>query len=408
MNKRPFCQLAGIFVLTIFSITARAGDHRPFTPFGKWRGLFQLKDSTQVPFNFEITGRSQADVKIFFLNAEEKFDGGRVTWNDDSLFIHIDQFDNELVFAINGKKATGVLRRQDNSGNSTPVTAEQGITRRFTVPDVKAVGKLEGTYDVRFSTGKGEDEKAVGLFTQKGNQLKATFLRITGDSRYLEGTVSGNRFYLSSFIGSSPVYYTGTLSADGSFSGSRGSLAYKGVPDENASLPDAYKLTYLKDGYSTLDFTFPNLDGKPVSLKDEKYKNKVVVVTIGGTWCPNCIDEAAFLAPWYKKNRQRGVEIIALHYERTLDTAYVNKMIRRFNNRFGIEYDELFAGVADKQNVAASLPALNTFLSFPTTIFIDRQGKVAKIHTGYTGPATGKYYDEFVREFNADIDGLLK
>ena len=134
----------------------------------------------------------------------------------------------------------------------------------------------------------------------------------------------------------------------------------------------------------------------------------MVIVAIGGTWCPNCVDEAGFLAPWYKANRSRGVEIIALQYERQTDPAFVKKVLTRQRERFGIEYDQVFAGLADKAGVAASLPALNNFLSFPTTIIIDKKGRVAEIHTGYTGPATGKYYDEFVKAFNEEIDTLLK
>jgi len=134
----------------------------------------------------------------------------------------------------------------------------------------------------------------------------------------------------------------------------------------------------------------------------------VVIVTIGGTWCPNCIDEAAFLAPWYKKNKARGIEIINLSFERKDDLAFAKSRLTPFIKRFGIEYDVLFAGAADKKVVAGKLPELNTFLSFPTTFFIDKQGKVRKVHTGYTGPATGQYYEEFLDEFNDEVNELLK
>ncbi|RYG00604.1 MAG: TlpA family protein disulfide reductase [Chitinophagaceae bacterium] len=262
-----------------------------------------------------------------------------------------------------------------------------------------------------FKPANGKEEKAVGLFTQTGNKLQGTFLRVTGDSRFLEGVIDGNKFELSSFIGSSPSYYKGSFDNDGNITGEivgvRGNSAFTGVPDESAELPDPYKLTYLKEGYSTLDFTFPDIDGKPVSLKDEKFKNKVVIVTIGGTWCPNCMDETMFLAPWYKDNKQKGVEIISLQYERKDDPVFVKNALTKYRTKFGVEYTQLFAGIADKQAVASSLPALNTFLSFPTMILIDKQGKVTKIHTGFSGPATGKYYTEFVKEFNADMAQLL-
>jgi peroxiredoxin len=236
-------------------------------------------------------------------------------------------------------------------------------------------------------------------------------MRITGDSRYLQGIVQGDTFYLSSFIGSSPVYYKGVIAGErlaGRVEGIRGGQAFTGQHNEDAALPDPYRLTYLKDGYTSLDFSFPDVNGKNISPKDEKYRNKVLIVTVTGTWCPNCIDEAAFLSPWYKENKKRGVEIISIHYERQVDSAYTHKVMDRFRKRFGIEYDEVLGGRSDKQVVAASLPALNNFLSFPTTIIIDKKGKVAKIHTAYSGPATGKYYSMFVKEFNEDIDKLLK
>jgi peroxiredoxin len=384
----------------------------PFSPYGKWRGVFRLRDNLEVPFIFEISNSSATTKKVYFINAEEKFEGGKLKITNDSLFILADQFDNELAFKIENNSLTGVLRKQDKSGTPIPVKAERGNPNRFFTPPVKPVADISGTYDIIFKNENGKDEKAVGLFKQEGNKLRATFLRITGDSRYLDGIVSDTNFFLSTFIGSGPGYYKGSINKDGSLAGEvismRGGQYFTGTPNEEAALPDPYKLTYLKDGYTTLDFSFPDIYGRLVSLKDDKYRNKVVILTITGTWCPNCVDEAAFLAPWYKANKKRGVESIAIHYERKTDTAYARKAITRFREKFGIEYDAVFAGLADKQYVAESLPALNTFLSFPTTIFIDKKGKVAKIHTGYTGPATGKYYDSFVKEFNEEVNDLLK
>ncbi len=377
----------------------------------KWRGVFKLNSGLEVPFNFVIKKDLSGTNKVYLVNAEEKFEGGAIKQKGDSIYVSLDQFENELAFKYENNELTGSLRRQDGKGIPIPVIAEANNTNRFIENNIKPEGNISGTYDISFEQSNGKEEKAVGLFTQTGNKLKATFLKITGDSRYLDGIVEGNQFYLSSFIGSVPVYYRGTFTKDnkitGEIIGQRGSQHFSGFPDENAALPDAYKLTYIKDGYSELNFSFPDINGKTVSLKDNKYKNKVVIVTIGGTWCPNCIDETAFLSPWYAKNKNRGVEVISLQYERQLDSAYVHKAISRFRDRFNVQYDQLIAGVADKQKVAESLPALNTFLSFPTTIFIGRDGKVAKIHTGFTGPATGKYYEEFKKDFEEEVSMLL-
>jgi hypothetical protein len=107
-------------------------------------------------------------------------------------------------------------------------------------------------------------------------------------------------------------------------------------------------------------------------------------------------------------NQARGVEVISIQYERQTDSAFVRKVLTRMRQRYDIQYDQVFGGIADKQAVAASLPALNSFLAFPTTIFIDKKGRVAKIHTGYTGPATGQYYQDFVKEFNGEVDTLVR
>jgi len=378
----------------------------------KWRGVFKIKPGVEVPFNFEIVDKGSGKQHIVFLNAEERFDGGPVLRKADSLFVKLDQFDNELAFKVYKDSLSGVFRKQDGSGTPLPVVAEPGKAYRFQPVNKAVAGDISGKYDVVFKGPDGNDEKAVGVFKQDGNKITGTFLRITGDSRYLEGIVDGNNFYLSSFIGSSPSFFSGSFSKEGTLAGNVISVSrtqpFSATPNEDAALPDANNLTFLKDGYKTLDFSLPDVNGKKISLSDEKFKNKVVILTITGTWCPNCVDEASFIAPWYKENKDRGVEVIGIHYERQTEPAYVKKVLGRFREKFDIQYDQVIAGTTNKKDIAESLPALKNFISFPTTIIINKKGEVAKIHTGYSGPATGKYYTEFVQEFNQEIDALLK
>lgn len=223
--------------------------------------------------------------------------------------------------------------------------------------------------------------------------------------------IDGDSLKISGFSGSNPsllrAKIVDSLHLTGELISPAGITQFVAIKSDTARLPDPYALTYLKEGYDRRDFTFPDLSGNPVSLQDEKYKNKVVVITIMGSWCPNCVDEAAFLAPWYKENKTRGVEIVALSFERKDDLAFARERISKFIKRFDIEYEILFAGLADKAQASEKLPALNRVLSFPTTIIIDRKGKVRKIHTGFSGPATGEYYQEFIRHFNEDVTTLL-
>ena len=393
-------------IILFFLFKLNASAQTAFIPEGKWRGVFHQTNGTAVPFNFEVTGQSAETAKVYLLNAQERFETGTLIQRGDSLFIPFNQFETELAFKIGDKKLSGVFRKQ-GGGRAIPVDATYGQTYRFEEGE-KPAADLSGTYDVVFKTSTGKEEKTVGLFKQTGNKLYATFMRISGDSRFLEGTVNGNQFSLSSFIGGGVAYYTGSFNAAGVINGTNSNAEFTGTKNAAAALPDPYALTYLKPGYTSFDLSLPDVNGKTISLKDEKYKNKVVIVTITGTWCPNCMDEANFLSPWFKKNKERGVEAIGVHFERKADPAYVKTAIESFKKRHGIEYDEVFGGLADKNAVAAAFPALNTFLSFPTILFIDRKGNVAKIYTGFTGPATGIYYDRFIKEFNAEIDTLLK
>lgn len=381
-------------------------------PVGKWRGTFTVHEGQEVPFNFDIAANTAGQTRVYFINADERFDGGSAQLKNDTLLLTLEPFEKELWLVKNGTQWTGELKSASAQGAAIAVKAEYGNGERFAAASQSPVADFSGTYSIQFNSGNGKTEQAVGLFTQDGTKLKATFLRITGDSRYLEGIIDGNQFVLSSFIGNGPGFYKGSFDKNknitGSVVGLRGSQPFTGKYDELAALPDPYALTALKDGYTSFNFSFPNAEGKNISLSDDRFKNKAVILSITGSWCPNCMDEAAFLSPWYNENKNRGVEIIAIHYEKSTDPSYASNALNRFRNKFDIQYAQVLGGRADKQEVAASLPALNTFLSFPTLIFIDKNGKVDKIHTGFSGPATGTHYTRFIHEFNEEVDHLLK
>jgi peroxiredoxin len=198
----------------------------------------------------------------------------------------------------------------------------------------------------------------------------------------------------------------GTLEGD-FHAGLNGFRTWKAFKDPNVTLADASTLTFLKPGYESLDFSFPDVDGNVISSKDARFNNKVTVVQIMGSWCPNCMDETNFLAPWYIENKHRGIEMVGLTYEQSDDVKIAGPKMRKMIERFGIQYPVLLAGTREKESAAKSLPALNHIMSFPTTIILDKNRKVRHIHTGFSGPGTGHYYDEFVDEFNQVISKLL-
>ena len=177
--------------------------------------------------------------------------------------------------------------------------------------------------------------------------------------------------------------------------------------DPEARLPDAYSRTHLREGYDRLTFSFPDHEGRKVSLADEKFDGKVVVIALAGTWCPNCNDEAGFLRILHERHRDEGLEIVALMFEHFEDMDIATAQVEKFRAKHNIEYDTLIAGISDKDYAAQQLQALDAVLAFPTTIFVDRSGRVRTIHTGFSGPGTGEYYERLKTEFTAIISEML-
>ena len=235
----------------------------------------------------------------------------------------------------------------------------------------------------------------MGIFEQKGNKLTGSFLTPSADYRYLEGIVTGDSLMLSAFDGDNIRLFEAKIENANTISGGVFYNGYTGketwIAEKNAAvaLPEINEPMQLREEASKLNFTFKDLQGIPVSINDEKYKNKVVVVQLMGSWCANCLDETKFLSDYYKNNRSRGIEIIALAYELTTDLNRSKKSVAKFQKLFDVQYPMLITGVTagDEKKTEKTLPQLTAIRSFPTTIFIDKKGNVREIHTNFYGPA---------------------
>jgi thiol-disulfide isomerase/thioredoxin len=397
---------------------------------GPWRGELAIQGQ-QLPFLFEVKTEASKPVVYLInkgLNGEERLRCDEIAAAGDSVTIRMHVFDAALVVRADGKdKLKGTWVKYDSkTPYRVPLVAsagEQPLFPAFNLPDAYTQG-FDGTYQTTFKDADGSTYPAVAVFKQgKGEELTGTFLTSTGDYRYLSGNQSRAFMKLSTFDGSHAFLFTGEIQdfrekvetispfvIKGDFySGKSGHETWTATLDPKAKLPDADTLTYLKKGESRLNFKFPSVaEGGSISPTDAKYRGKVVVLQVLGSWCPNCMDESKFLAPWYEKNKTRGVEVIGLGYERMADYDQAAARLRQMKERLNIGYDLAVAGIANKDSVAKSMPQLAKFLAFPTTIFLDKKGVVRSIHTGYSGPGTGKYYEEEVAGFNRTIDKLLK
>ena len=377
---------------------------------GMWRATVEIQ-GRELPFNFEVK-RNNGDLEIYLINADERLLLDEVSIKGDSVDIALHIFDANFKAVIKDDKLEGLFIKNFAKDYRLPFRAVHGKSYRFaeTANNSEAVD-FSGKYEVKFIDEK-DTTPAIAIFNQTGDSVSGTFLTPTGDYRFLQGDVVDGTLHLSTFDGNYAYLFSAVKEKDGTlvgkyYSGKTWMEDWVARKNENASLPDADNLTYLKEGYDRIEFNFPDVNGNNVSLNDEKYKNKVVILQLFGTWCPNCMDETRYLAPWFKENNHRGVEIIGLAYERKADFNYASDRIKKMAKKLDVTYDFVIAGTEDKEKASETLPMLNKVIAFPTTIFIGKDGKVKKIHTGFTGPSTGVYYEQFQQQFNETINELL-
>ena len=375
---------------------------------GVWRGELTAQGN-QIPFNFEVS-KEDGSYHIKLVNGVEKLDIDRIDILDDSLFFDMHIFDISIKAKIYKDSLVGSYTKNYADNYVLPFKAIYGKEGRF--DRTESSNLFDGTWETTFKDKDGKESSAIGIFKVEDKMLRGTFLTKTGDYRYLDGYTSKDTMYLYTFDGNHIFKFRAYKENDSLLKGEywSGKTSYKtfeSIKNDTVTLPDANSLTYLKEGYDQIDFSFPDLDGKMTSLKDEKYKDKIVVLQIFGTWCPNCMDETRFLSDWYHKNQAQGVEIIGLAYEIKPEFEYARDRVLTMKEKLDVPYDFLIAGTSSTKSASESLPMLNKVMSFPTSIIIDRKGKVRRIHTGFSGPATGVYYEEFVDDFNQFMQELI-
>lgn len=396
-----------VFIIVILS----CNDERKYMEIGVYRATLKIDDFIELPFNFEVT--SSNTLQIF--NAEEVILVDEILHKNDSVFINMPVFEGFIVAKISKENSLNGFFKNETLKRNVPFNAEINNPNRFEVSSLQPKTDISGNWETVFSPDtEGDKYLAKGIFKQENTKVTGTFRTTTGDYRFLEGVLDGDQLKLSTFDGSHAFLFTAKVTdstMEGMFfSASHWKEPFKAVKNDYFQLPDENKLTFLKEGYDSIDFSFPDIDGTMVSLSDTRFKNKVVLVQIMGTWCPNCLDESKFYSEYYNNNRNNDVEFVALAFEYVKTPEVAFKNISRLKKNLSIEYPLLLAqvGSSSKTKAQEKLPMLNHVLSYPTTIYIDKKGKVRKIHTGFNGPATGEKFTEFKTEFNGFIESLLK
>lgn len=414
--KKSSNKYTTFLILFVFTLSFVFWIHKPIElKNGMWRATIQRKDGQQIVFNF-LSKDSAGKKIIYVINGVEHLLVDSIETRADSVFIQMPFFESGFAAKITsqGNLQGEWIKHYGKRILRLPFEAEYNNAKRFEVSSSPAAN-ISGRW---VSTFKGANKTFtfVTEFKQQGSHLSGTVLDPTGDFRFLDGVVSGDSLKLSTFDGGNAYLLTAkiddnnTISGGKFYAGATGTEDWSAVKNENAKITDNLEGAQLNPDEGKLNFTFPDSkDGKMISINDKRFKNKVVVIQILGSWCPNCMDETKFLSDYYNKNHQKGFEVIGLAYERTTDFKSSQKALLPFKKRFNVQYPILITGVSvsDPDLTQKTLPQIQKIKAFPTSIFIDKKGNIRKIDSGFNGPATGEYYTEFKKEFNQIIQKLL-
>ncbi len=384
---------------------------------GEWTGNLSLNNTTSLPFKFTILKKTKRNYSFIVGNGDEQIELIPTKTLGDSIFLEFPSFGTMLVLKANGKKRLSGFWLNPNKGPNyrIPVVLQFGYGKRFNNPKLYLSSLQHSNYGGRWETtfepGTEDAYKAVGIFEQSYNDVKGTFLTETGDYRFLDGNVAGDSLYLSCFDGSHAFLFTGHLVGEkisGTFySGKHWQTTWVATRNAQFELSDPDSLTYLVKN-DPISFKLKDIYGNDFVFPNEQFKNKVTIIQIMGTWCPNCMDETRYFKELYEKYHSIGLEIIAVCYETGTDPVQHLNRIKTLKDRLELDFTFIVGGTANKGLASEHFNMLNQVISFPTAIVIDKTGNVRKVHTGFNGPGTGSYYQSFVTETDQFIRDLLE
>jgi len=378
---------------------------------GDWRMEFDLGQD-QLPINFILNHKSENELEFVFTNGDEEILVDDILVFGDSLVIQMPIFSSK--FYLKKESEEKLMGYFIDGSRPDPyrvdVTAEHGVENRFAGKNMLNLSQLKNKWDITFSPNNTDDLwKAIGVFEQKKDgEVNGTFLTETGDFRFLEGNVSGNVLRLSCFDGAHLFLFTATMNndslVDGTFySGKHHKEGWIGNVNNDVQLRDPNSITKVVGDKDWRNVVVKDMNNESVRLGNVASPDRVKIIQILGSWCPNCMDETAYYRGLYKSNKD-DVQIIPVGFEK--DGEGIESLIK-LKMDMKLPYAMFLGGDRNKKVANEVFPMLNQVVSFPTSIIIDKEDNIRKVHTGFYGPGTGSYYDEYVVEMDAFINALI-
>lgn len=412
-HARLWRRRAFLMVPLLIACGLAACRTQPADPVGVWRGSIKTHAGEEVAFTLEV--KREGDQLVGALvNGDDRTVSTSGSFTGQTLKLNYDFYDGELTAIINGDELQGTFTRQ---WQKRTLQRELRATRGG-APTINNAGNANLSGDWVLKVGDPPQQRYWrAALQQQGGEVRGTIIPVSGDWGQLSGTFSNGQLTLNRFDGINARVFKATLTPQGTLEGTvdlglldpKRKVIAERLDANNqaavANLPDPNNYTRLSNPAEPFRFSAHDLDGKTVTSDDERFKNKVVVVSITGSWCPNCHDEAPMLQEFYERYRAQGLEIVALAFEYTGETARDTEQVKIFARRHGVTYPMLYAGATDEAE--KKLPQLVNFGAYPTAIFIGRDGLVKRIHAGFEGKATGARYTRLRDEMEKLIKELL-
>lgn len=407
-----FKRIFTCFFLLPLLLTTSCG-HKPEAIVGQWEAVALLPNGVEVPFQLLIEKQGK-ELQGYFVNGHDKTPAQKTTFDGKQLTMEFARFAGHLTATLRGRELTGEVTRRSSSGLITRKFKATKIWQERATPYPQdESGPLTGDWVLEVFD-QGERKIWTAWLTQQGEHVRGTVIPVSGDWGEMAGHFKDGKLRLSRFDGVRAVVWEAELDAEGRlvghFNRQRKVIAYRWeVAEKRPDLkpPDPESYTKVKNPEEPFRFEGIDLDGKTVRWDDPRFRGKVLVVTIMGTWCPNCHDEAPVLNELYRKYRDQGLEVVALAFEYPSTTEQALENLRRFRDLHQIEYTLLYVGTTEEGELERTLPQLVNFGAYPTTIYIGRDGRVRRIHAGFEGPATGIRFERLKARMEQWVKELL-
>lgn len=386
-------------ILTICSLLL-ALSGCSFRPIQSFHALLEIEENFGIDFVIEFDDQTQT---YEIVNGEERIEVHH-SKKGDSVVLEHPVFNSKLVFVNHGEKLEGFWYNEERGNYKMPLKATL-ISNTSDKADVS--GKYDGMWEVSFASG----EPAIALFNKNKEGYSGTFLTETGDYRYLHGTGNSFGLQLSTFDFAHAYLFMASLTSDslkGSFySGHSYHATWTGTRNEQAKLNDPGSFVAI-DSSVTANFTFTGLSGETITIDHPLFKNKPIILELFGSWCPNCYDEAKYLNELVEDKHLGDAVLIGAAFERTETMSESIQKIEKYRNGLSISFPLVYGGYANKDTATSRFNNISKIVAFPTLLFYNREHELVAVHTGFSGPGTGKYYLESKNQILMNIEAILE